>query len=230
MIMIHACPERHWYVDEYLVPMLEEQGVTGINIWMDCEHKGNLPSCMESFASLPETGGTWHLQDDILICRDFAKRIRTLPEDKIICGFVNELAGPNCNLRGECYPPDMWYSFPCTFIPNHFARECAEWYYSGRWKDEDAQGLGHLLEEGKSGDDWFFREYLQLLHPTEMVLNLTPCLVDHIDWLIGGSRVSPYRGFLSRAVYWPDETRLQDLKEKLKDNSRATVTSTEALS
>jgi len=38
--MIHACPERIWYVNNYLVPELLNQGITtqDIIVWNDDAH------------------------------------------------------------------------------------------------------------------------------------------------------------------------------------------------
>ena len=52
-LLIHACPQRMWYVEGWLVPMLQERGVGAdeIEIWNDAAGRGNLMACMEAFAS-----------------------------------------------------------------------------------------------------------------------------------------------------------------------------------
>lgn len=218
-IMIHACRERQWYVDEFLVPELRRQGLNPC-VWLDIERVGNLAACMEAFAACEGDGGTWHLQDDVLPARDFGERVKAIGDGpKVVCGFVNELAGPNCNIRGEAYIPDMWYSFPCTYIPDALARECAEWYFSGAYKIE-AMPEAITLADDKRGDDYFFREFMELHHGGEAVVNLTPCLVEHVDFLVGGSVVSPFRGFRARAVYWDDEALVDELKERIQARKR----------
>ena len=241
-VMIHACPERLWYVDRFLLPELREQGAEEVRVWYDGTGRGNLLSCMEAFASLgtgedASPGGaeedrglpqsppatapserepdTWHLQDDVLLCRDFVRRAEELEEiPGILCGFVSELGGPDCNLRGRVYVPDMWYSFPCIRIPDALARGCAEWFLSGAWRRE-ADPAAFAMEAAGRGDDWFFREYMELRHGGETALNLVPCLAEHVDWLLGGSIVSRWRGHPTRAVYWEDEERVEELKRKL---------------
>ena len=39
--MIHAVPEREWYVEEYLIPSMISQGISPdeIEVWMDSERK-----------------------------------------------------------------------------------------------------------------------------------------------------------------------------------------------
>ena len=50
-VLIHACPKRMWYVEGFLLPELERQGADEVEVWNDVERKGNLKSCMASFAS-----------------------------------------------------------------------------------------------------------------------------------------------------------------------------------
>ena len=49
--LIHACPQRLWYVNDYLIPSMLLQGVKrdDIEVWNDADGRGNLTSCMESF-------------------------------------------------------------------------------------------------------------------------------------------------------------------------------------
>ena len=53
-------------------------------------------------------------------------------------------------------------------------------------------------------------------HERETVENLAPCLVEHVDWIVGGSVLHPWRGFLARAEYWEDEELVQELKKAVK--------------
>ena len=77
-VLIHACPERMWYVEEFLKPELLRQGADEIEIWNDTEKRGNLFACIDSFATRSGKGGTWHIQDDVLLCHDFVTRCREL--------------------------------------------------------------------------------------------------------------------------------------------------------
>ena len=215
-ILIHACPERLWYVNGFLLPELSRQGIADAEVWTDGQRRGNLLSCMASFAARSGDGDTWHLQDDVWPSRDFARRAALLERERgILCGFVSELGGPDCNLRGRVYVPDMWYSFPCVRIPDALARGCAEWFFSGAWRTE-AQPEAHALAADGRGDDWFFREYAELHHAGERALNLTPCLAEHVDWLVGGSQVSRWRGCRTPAVYWDEGERVEALKAAIR--------------
>ena len=72
--MIHTCPKRKWYVDEFLVPSMIEQGIDSqdITVYNDENEDGHLMAFMNSWKQLKE-GGTWHLQDDIIthVCVTF---------------------------------------------------------------------------------------------------------------------------------------------------------------
>lgn len=73
-----------------------------------------------------------------------------------------------------------------------------------------------ILVGRKTGDDTFFREFLQMCHGTERFRNVKPNLVEHVDWIIGGSILSPYREFSARAYYWDDEELVEELKKAVK--------------
>lgn len=213
-ILIHACPKRMWYVEKILVPMLREQGADLIEIWNDRDGLGNLLSCMDSFSSRTGDGGTWHLQDDVLPCRDFVKRCSELDES-VVYGFTCGAFGDNLQQTGRVYAPDVWHSFQCVRIPDAYARECAEWYFSGAWK-ADADPDLFALKDLNQGDDSFFRTFLQVRHGRERFTNAAPNLVDHVDWLIGGSILSPWRGFLARSALWDDHGELEALKHEIR--------------
>ena len=76
--LIHTYPKRLWYVEQYLIPSMLAQGIdkASIIVYNDVNKEGNLLSCMKAFASVNnDDNGTWHLQDDVLICKDFKERM-----------------------------------------------------------------------------------------------------------------------------------------------------------
>lgn len=163
-VLIHAVQSRMWYVKDFLVPSLESQGILP-EIVIDTG-RGNLRSCMDSFMDSPKDGGTWHLQDDVIICRDFGERIKRHNKGLVLGFHSGKDNGFPC-------------SFPCIRIPNDYARKCAEWFFSeGQYKYPMYARTGKM-------DDTFFRLYLEENPRHYEVLH--PCLVDHIDFLIGGS-------------------------------------------
>ena len=213
-ILIHAVPERMWYVNEFLIPALHAQGAESIEIWNDETHEGNLAACMASFAAREGDGGTWHLQDDVLPCRDFVKRCREL-DDGVVFGFCCRNFNDRLDAFGRVYAPDAWNSFQCVRIPDAYARECASWVRSMRWeKESPAPELPILWQVGK-GDDTFFHEFLLCCHPGEIVENVKPNLVEHIDWIIGGSTLQ-WRDYIAKAEFWDDEDLIAALRARIK--------------
>ena len=213
-ILIHACPQRMWYVNDFLVPMLREQGADNIEIWNDVEHKGNLKSCMDSFAARTRNGGTWHIQDDVLPCRDFVKRCEE-NDDGLVYGFCCRNFNDRPDAAGEVYVPDAWNSFQCVRIPDAWARDCASWVRSGAWKSESLYAELPILAKVNKGDDTFFHEYMICHHPYETALNLKPNLVEHVDWLIGGSALH-WRDYIARAEFFDDQYLVDELAERIK--------------
>lgn len=219
--MIHACEERKWYVDKYLYPSLIKQGISEdeIVVWMDAEHKGNLFSCMDSFLECGKTlDATWHLQDDVLISSDFHKVTKSFSKRQIVCGFCGVEIGPKPELNGEVYPYQMWWSFQCTQIPNDIAKECAEWFYN-YYMHLDRDEIRNRVE-GKKSDDWFFRRFMMYHHPYEKVINLKPNLVEHVDYLLGGSVINKTRKRDHTAAFFRERYLIEQLEEELKNVSR----------
>lgn len=210
-ILIHACPGRMWYVDGFMIPMLRDQGAEDIEVWNDTEYKGNLFACMESFAARKGDGGTWHIQDDVLPCRDFVKRC-TEHDSGVVYGFCNEQFTDDPLQTGTVSVEDAWHSFQCVRIPDSYARECAEWLHT-KGKQNDYYSL--WIASAKM-DDSVFRTFLIEEHGRETVTNLKPNLVEHVDWIVGGSVLHKWRGYIARAYYWDDEELVNELKKAVK--------------
>lgn len=213
-ILIHACPKRMWYAEDFLAPMLLKQGAEEVEIWNDSDKQGNLLACMRSFEARMGDSGTWHIQDDVLPCRDFVERCRAV-DSGVVYGFCNEQFTDDPDQTGRVHVESAWHSFQCVRIPDEYARECAEWFFSREFEDIKTAEMAVLEEAGK-GDDTFFREFLCTKHPYDLVLNAKPNLVEHVDWIVGGSILHPWRGYLSRAYYWNDEELVTELKQMVK--------------
>lgn len=210
--LIHACPDRIWYVDEFLVPSMLEQGIPleDITVWNDVDRKGCLQSCMDAFKWCGTDGGTWHLQDDVIISSDFAQRTRDY-DDGVVCGFVNEIFGPDASITGSVPACFMWNSFQCIRIPNHIAGECAEWVETEAPKNPKYQGW---IAANKF-DDSLFAIFFKEKYADMRVVNLKPNIVDHVDYLIGGSVVNRWRGHAARSAYWEDNELVDALKANI---------------
>ena len=216
--VIHACPDRMWYVDGFLLPSLLDQGICrdDILIWNDEERKGNLWAAMECFEYCGKhDGGCWHLQDDVIISETFAERTKDA-DKQIMCGFCHyafeKSDGRSVDRIGEVEARYMWSSFPCIYIPNWLARDFATWFYK---KAMYRQEYVMFLHE-KKHDDSFWRDYINEEHPYDKVVNVVPSLIDHVDWLLGGSVINTMRGTNCRSYHWEEEELIFELKEKLR--------------
>ena len=207
--IIHACPERMWYVNRFLVPSMRAQGIEPA-IRCDTKHLGCLENCMRIFQDMHGDGGAWHLQDDVIICPDFSERTKQPLSDEIVCGFVVD-SDKNLSKTGAVVPHDMWWSFPCIWIPNHLARECARWFYNAGSRRYPDRAASHKM------DDWFFKKFMETYYPKYKVLNLKPNLVDHVDFLIGGTVINKERQKKStRAAWFDDQSLVEKLEREIK--------------
>lgn len=196
-----------WYVKGYLIPTLNAQGIEPM-IWNDSRRHGNMTSCIESFQSIGKrSGGTWHLQDDVIISENF-REMTEANDDGIVCGFVNERCGVNAAATGKAPVCFLWYSFPCIRIPNEIAREFVEWWTTdARYRPE-----WYPRVAANKFDDWFFWQFLQEKHGSEWVKHLVPNVVDHVDYLLGGSTINGNRPNKIGAAYFEDHGEEEKLK------------------
>lgn len=212
---IHTYPGRLWYVNDFMIPSMLEQGINkaDISIYNDEAGDGNLESCMNSFANT--IGGKndfmWYLQDDILISSDFKEKTEQLDNDKdvpeIICAYgFRKRKPPRVQDKKE-----MWLSMQCVRLPNYIANGCSKWYYE--FVQYNTQYRKRV--KGKKSDDVILYHYVQQFYSGK-ILNLIPNLVDHIDTLIGGSVINKQRTSESVSIYWNEP----ELREKLKDDLR----------
>lgn len=219
--MIHAYAPRRWYVDEFLVPSMIEQGIKkeDIDIFCDDGTLGNLNACMMCFEQMGNEGKTWHLQDDVVISHDFKEVTESYDSqsDKIIVnGYCYGRDAPDIVKRtGQTTTALMWYSFPCILIPNYIATACAKWFYDeARFKPEYQTWV-----KSERYDDAFFKDFMKHGFPYYYVENLVPNIVDHVDYLIGGSIVNKKREEYfpqTRAAYFNDLYLVDELEVKLR--------------
>ena len=216
--MIHACEDRNWYVESYMIPSMTEQGILreDILVWLDKEHKGNLISCLESFADCGKADGlTWHLQDDVLICRDFFEKSKIASASQITCGFCPKSFTSHHMDVGEVKSYKIWWSFQCICIPNELAGEFYKWFYED-CSLRNRESIQNRIKGGKD-DDWFFKKFIRECHPYIVVNNLRPNLVEHVDYLIGGSKVNIGRTRDMTATWFRDKDLVENLRKRLED-------------
>lgn len=214
-VIIHACPKRAWYVKEYLIPSLIEQGIKrkNIKLWIDKKEHGNLASwvaCCKAYGDKP--GGMWHLQDDVMISHDFAKQIEKYDKG-VVCGFCHEpYETEGVQHVGYVRAFLMWQSsFQCIRIPNEVLGHFYRWYTETAVHDKDMQ---KYIATGKC-DDTIFRIFMVTQRSTDSVLNLAPHLVEHVDYLLGGSIINKWRGYAATGAYFYDDDLIEELENKL---------------
>ena len=212
--MIHSCDKRLWYVKEYLVPSMIAQGIpaSDIEIKNDDAHRGCLWSYIDCFWRLKgEFGeGTWHMQDDVLICRDFAKKTRE-HNNGVVYGFYHQHKDELDLVDGERSVMDAGYSFPCMRIPDRMAAEFATWFLSDAQYREKYR---RWVEERKYADA-FWRDFLREKYTDSSIYCLKPSIVEHVDCLIGGSIINVWRDRWARASYFDDDDLVEDLAKKM---------------
>ena len=210
--IIHTCNKRIWYVEEFLIPSMKDQGLpeADILVHMDDNYRGCLFATLDSFLKCGRKQiSAWHLQDDVVISRDFAEKTAKY-DSGIVCGFWHRHTNEP-DLKAETTGEDMRYSFPCIRIPWEVCRDFVEWFYGDASKrDEYQRWIG-----AKKFVDSFFRDYIRGKCPDIPVQNLIPSIVEHVDWLIGGSTINKWRSGICRADYWEDESIIEGLREQL---------------
>lgn len=208
--MIHTCNDRLWYVNDFLVPSMKAQGIPekNITVFRDRHNLGNLRACIASFNQLPDDDtGTWHLQDDVVISRWFRERT-TQYDDGLVCGFASKYC--EHNPPGVVNPDNIWYSFPCIRMPNLLAHQFVNWFNQVAVKEPKYRTW---IEQNKF-DDEFFKIFVQTTYPGLRLRNVSPNLVDHIDYMLGGSTVRSRTGEC-RSIFWNEENVIKELEYKL---------------
>lgn len=212
--LIHSCNDRYWYVEKYLIPSMLEQGISmdDILVYRDVNNDGCLESFIKSIDMLSDDGDTWHLQDDVVICEDFKQRTEKEYRSFLVCGFSSRY---DRNLESGLFHhlELIWFSFPCIRITNMIVKHFAIWFRS--YISDDARFNSWV--ESKKHDDLLFRYFLKNYYKRITGENLIPNLVEHVDWLIGGSITNSIRDGIVRSRYWDNEALIDQLKEKLKN-------------
>ena len=221
--IIHTHIKRQNYVDNYLIPSLEKQGIDSDDIFVvfDDGTNGNLKSFLYSLKSiltipvLNEEKGIWHLQDDVIISKDFKKKCEMYAKkDMIINGFVSNNYNKNAlKYTGKQPVKYMWLSMPCIYIPNKYVSEFLTWIDNVRNLE-----VNDYKKRYKSNrhDDFFMYMFMQEVHGNESCYNLKPNLVDHIDYIIGNSINKPRKEQV-RGFYYKNLDLVEKLEREYKD-------------
>lgn len=93
---------------------------------------------------------------------------------------------------------------------DNLAGEFVDWIVGSQHRPE----INKLVQTGKK-DDTLFWIFMQENHKKMRVTNISPHLVDHVDWLIGGSMINQWRENIVRSCRWNDENLIIELSDKL---------------
>jgi len=210
--LIHSCEKRYWYVKDFLIPSMIKQGISEDDILVDNDDikRGCLNSYIHSLGLVHTAiGGTWHLQDDILICSDF-REITEAFDKGIVCGF--------CSYYSKDVPSgvrpikDLWYSFPCIRIPNIVFRRFIIWVTSA-----EIQTKYQAYIKDNKFVDMLFRKYVLLHHADKTVRNLNPNIIENVDYLLGGSIINYIRDEQPLSLYFKEQNLVEELKSSLEN-------------
>lgn len=219
--MVHTCESRFWYVRDFLLPSMLKQGIIQdhILVYRDKNKIGNLRAWVDSCNRLAVQSryarikNVWHLQDDVVISKNFKKITEEYDNNDIVCGFT---CGYDVQPEAGTFPLEyhkMWYSFPCINISTQLTTEFANWANSNLWQSQ------HFREAVKRGncDDLIFREWLYDTHGKTEEINLDPNIVNHIDKWLGGSVCNQQRDpdKDTMSIFWEDKGELAELKKAL---------------
>ena len=204
-VLIRGTPRRMWYINEYLIPSLQEAGVPQdkIHLYIDNNRAGALGSYFALEEVLPEIHSdcVWHLQDDVYPCSNFAERCEELEAicpNGIIAGFWPRdqrhiPAGQHGHIDGFGLKTNKdWqlWSFQCIRIPTWITIDSMKWIRSmGEQRTFPKSDCGdiQMLYDQNLGDDTLFWVYLEKVLPDEIHYDCEVSLVDHVGDLIGGS-------------------------------------------
>ena len=214
--IIHSCNKRLWYVKDYLVKHLVKQGINpnDIVIYNDDNNEGNLTSWIKSCKfvvdNLDIKDGCWHLQDDVFLCKNFKDITMDIAKNKIICGYVNKSSYKNNCIVNTNYiasKEGVVDSFQCIYIPNYILKDFIKWFEENIVSGKKFQ---KQYKENKY-DDYLFKQFIK--HTQGVIaININPSLVEHIDYVLGGSIVNENRTITNVAQEFNNYDELEKLK------------------
>ena len=204
---------------DYLIPSMLEQGIERekIEVWMDSNHDGNLFSCMKCFAEYGKRdSGRWHMQDDVCISSDFKEKTEQYDRG-IVCGFFKATWQGLTPKYGEVPAVYMWNSFQCIRMPDKYVGECAEWFFTDAAYRDTYKDTVRI----NKCDDSMWMDFINERHLDDTVTNLNPSIVEHVDFLLGGSVINKGRDGYARGDLWEDNETFEKLRSRLAADSRA---------
>lgn len=214
--LIRTTTKRSWYVNNFLVPELESQGCGRRNIYVYVNDSGNLESFIQMCKFIVENykwnDFIWVLQDDVYPCDNFH-----YITNKYSCTEANGFCSGFDNIKNDGYVPmkQSWLSFQCKNFRVDKIKLFLMWY------DCRSEELRQYIRTGKM-DDTIYNLFEQTFK-NDYINNISPNIVEHIDYLIGGSIVNknrtPEDTEKLKSQNFEDKEKIEKLKEKLNEDT-----------
>lgn len=215
--LIRATTKRMWYVEKYLIPELESQGCgkLGRNIKIFQDDSGNLSSfmnmCKYILSHYKSDDFVWVLQDDVYPCDNFHYMTNKYARTEVN-GFCSGY--DNIHLDGIQHTSNSWLSFQCKNFRVDIIELFVKWFFENHEKE-----FGSFVRANKYDDSIYYRFEKSM---NDYILNLNPNIVEHVDYLIGGSIVNknrtPEEAELMKSQNFEDVNKIKALEEKLNEN------------
>ena len=182
----------------------------------DVSGMGNLRSFlfMCNYVVKNDIGDSWYLQDDILLSSNFVKTCMEMRKDIVVNGFVYADPAGNDNYKyvGLQKPNRYWFSFPCCYIPVKYIQEFLRWFdeilVAGKYKKMISRNMY---------DDLFFWKYMQEKHAEHHIYNASPNLVNHIDYMLGGSCLPYQKCKIRHAYFWNEPEKIEEIQKRINE-------------
>lgn len=231
-IILRTCLNRKDYVIKYLIPSILQQGLPQdhLLIWEDTYEDGNLTCFLRMMdwidKNVQKDGYIWLIQDDIIVSSTFVERLRKFDREfkGIVCGYCCDSWNEEfLQKTGKQLNKNKWYSFPCERIPVNYTRDFLNWFDESVLKQGEQGDKYRLWVRLNKLDDSFWMSYIQQRHPDEQCWNVGEIidgvpqggLVEHVDYLLGGSRINIRHGDTRRLNYfWNQDQRTQAIEKE----------------
>ena len=175
-----------------MIPCFKRYGIENIVVWNDAEMIGQLNAWTDCarwiLKEKSDYDGTWHLEDDVVPCKQFKALSEELPATAdIIQGFITENKDFDFNgTTGIASVKDLPYGTQCIYIPNSYLQGFIAFMdnivKTGKYR-------AGQYNRGTLYADAVLRAYLRKYHRNITINNLDSCMVEHVDYLIGGRSV-----------------------------------------
>lgn len=218
--LIHTCPKRKWYVDEFLVPSMIAQGIdeNDIFIFNDDVGYGNLMAMIKSLTYygqfFDDDEEVWHLQDDVLLSSFFYEKCKKYSGDEVIFGYCGNCEPEKAKYKRPKCKDQMWWSQPCMKLYAWMMSAISDYFYFELPKSRKYLLYHHL----RKCDDVIVQDWLDLNMKKKGfdILQVSPSMVEHVDYLIGGSIVNTSRINKAISMDFDEPHLVKDLEDAIK--------------